>query len=75
MLKRAFHRFRGVATEAVAAFRAEVGTSIVEAYMVYVVAEHVIRDGNDGAVHWDFCCSACKFAGLGTGGVAGVGGD
>ena len=40
--------------------------------MVDVVAEHIIGDGDDGAVHRDFCCSACQFAGLGTGGVAGV---
>jgi len=33
---------------------AEIGTSVVEAYMVDVVAEHVVGDGDDGAVHWDF---------------------
>jgi len=36
----------------------------VAANMVDVVAEHVVGDGDDASVHWDFCCSACQFAGL-----------
>jgi len=35
---------------------AEVGSSVIEAVMVYVVAEHVVGDGDDGAVDRDFCC-------------------